>query len=186
MSESRRNPWKTRSIRRIYENPWLRLEEHDAVNPAGNACQYGKVCFMNQAVGILPIDDAGNTWLVGQHRYTLDAWSWEIPEGGSPHGENPVDTAFRELKEETGLTADKMTLICRLHTSNSVTDEEGFIYLATGLQEGETMFEETEDIEVMKLPVIDAVAMAVNGEITDAMSLTALLRYAVTESRQIA
>ncbi len=179
MNEKRINPWQTLGTRVVYENPWLRLEEHDAINPAGSPCTYGKVCFRNQAVGILPIDDDGNTWLVGQHRYTLDAWSWEIPEGGSPEGEDPVETARRELKEETGLTAANIELLCTLHTSNSVTDEEGFVYLATGLEEGETMFEETEDIEVSKLPIEEAVAMALRGEITDSMSLVALLRYAL-------
>lgn len=179
MSEHRSNPWRTRDIKIVYQNPWLRLEEHDAINPAGKPCAYGKVCFRNQAVGILPVDEAGNTWLVGQHRYTLDIWSWEIPEGGSPEGEDPAETARRELKEETGLTARHIDLFCVLHTSNSVTDEEGFVYLATGLEEGETMFEETEDIVVKKLPVEAAIDMAMNGEITDAMSLVTLFRYAL-------
>ena len=179
MQKKRINPWRTNHIEVIYDSPWLRLEEHDAVNPAGHPCNYGKVCFKNQAVGVLPVDEQGNTWLVGQHRYTLDAWSWEIPEGGSPEGEDPADTALRELKEETGLQAEKIELFFELHTSNSVTDEEGFIYIATGLTEGETEFEDTEDIVVRKLPIEEAIAMALKGEITDAMSLAALYRYAV-------
>ena len=181
VSQKRNNPWQTREIRVIYDNPWVRLEEHDAINPAGKPCIYGKVCFHNQAVGILPLDDHGNTWLVGQHRYALDAWSWEIPEGGSPAGEDPLETARRELKEETGLSARRFELFCTMHLSNSVTDEEGFVYLAMGLEDGETMFEETEDIVVRKLPVEEAIRMAMAGEITDAMSLTALFRYAVVK-----
>jgi 8-oxo-dGTP pyrophosphatase MutT (NUDIX family) len=183
MSEKTVNPWRTNAVRVIYDSPWLRLEEHDAINPAGKSCDYGKVCFKNQAVGILPIDEAGNTWLVGQHRYTLNAYSWEIPEGGSPAGEAPEETAARELKEETGLEAADIALFCTLHTSNSVTDEEGFIYLATGLAEGETEFEDTEDITVRKLPFEEALAMAMNGEITDAMSLAALFKYALLQGK---
>ena len=127
------NPWKTLGIKSIYENPWLRLEEHDVINPAGGKNLYGKICFLNQAVGVIPLDEAGNTWLVGQYRYTLDDYSWEIPEGGSPLGEDPIETARRELREETGLIAQDIQLLLNLHTSNSVTDEEGFIYLAKGL-----------------------------------------------------
>ena len=178
MQKKRTNPWQTHHIEVIYDSPWLRLEEHDAVNPAGHPCNYGKVCFKNQAVGVLPLDELGNTWLVGQHRYTLDAWSWEIPEGGSPEGEDPAVTAQRELKEETGLEAARIEPFFKLHTSNSVTDEEGFIFIATGLTEGEPQFEETEDIVIRKLPIEEAIGMAMNGDITDAMSLATLFRYA--------
>lgn len=174
-----RNPWKTLGVKSIYENPWLRLEEHDVINPAGGKNLYGKVCFLNQAVGVIPLDEAGNTWLVGQHRYTLEDYSWEIPEGGSPPGEDPMETARRELQEETGLIARDIQLLLRLHTSNSVTDEEGFIYIARGLEAGETEHEDTEDISVRKLPLEDAIDMAVRGEITDAMSLAGLYRLAL-------
>jgi 8-oxo-dGTP pyrophosphatase MutT (NUDIX family) len=173
------NPWKTLGIKSIYENPWLRLEEHDVINPAGAKNLYGKVCFLNQAVGVIPLDEAGNTWLVGQHRYTLEQYSWEIPEGGSPLGEDPMETARRELREETGLIAQDIQLLLSLHTSNSVTDEEGFIYLAKGLEAGQTEHEDTEDITVRKLPLEEAIEMAIKGEITDAMSLAGLYRLAI-------
>ena len=173
------NPWKTLGIKSIYENPWLRLEEHDVINPAGGKNLYGKICFLNQAVGVIPLDEAGNTWLVGQYRYTLDDYSWEIPEGGSPLGEDPIETARRELREETGLLAQDIQLLLNLHTSNSVTDEEGFIYLAKGLELGETEHEDTEDITVRKLPLEEAINMAIKGEKTRAILLAGLYRLAI-------
>ncbi len=174
-----KNPWRTLSRRTIYENPWLRLEEHDVINPGGGRNRYGKVCFRNQAVGVIPLGPDGETWLVGQYRYCLDAWSWEIPEGGSPEGEAPEETARRELREETGLVAARIDPLLHLHLSNSVTDEEGFVFVARDLRQGETAFDETEDITVRRLPLEEAVAMALRGEITDAMSVAGLLRLAL-------
>ncbi|MGF1644308.1 MAG: NUDIX domain-containing protein [Thiotrichales bacterium] len=178
MSDGHDNPWKTLATRVAFENPWIRLEEHDVINPRGGSNCYGKVCFRNLAVGVIPLDPDGNTWLVGQFRYTLGEYSWEIPEGGSPLGENPIDTARRELREETGLSAETITPLMRIHTSNSVTDEEGFIYVAEGLIEGETDFEDTEAITVRKLPFDEAVAMVMRGEITDSLSIAGLLKLA--------
>ncbi|HGG58680.1 MAG TPA: NUDIX hydrolase [Gammaproteobacteria bacterium] len=174
----KRNPWRHIATRTVYENPWMRVEEHQVINPAGNENLYGKVCFRNQAVGVVPLDGEGNTWLVGQHRYTLGAYSWEIPEGGSPEGETPVETARRELEEETGLVAENFELLMRLHLSNSVTDEEGFVYVARDLRPGRRHLDETEDITTRKLPLGEAVDMVRRGEITDAMSVAALLRLA--------
>lgn len=180
MSDGRRtNPWLTRAIRPVYDNAWIRLEEHQVTNPAGNPGMYGKVCFKTRAVGIIPLDEQGNTWLVGQHRYTLDAWSWEIPMGGSPMDEDCEHTARRELQEETGLRAGDIRQILHLHTSNSITDEQAYVYLARQLQSGDTAFEDTEDIEVKKLPVSEAIAMAQDGRITDAISVAGLLHLAL-------
>lgn len=179
MSAKYPNPWVFRSSTTVFENPWIRVEEHDVTNPSGGNNIYGKVHFKNQAVGVIPIDEEGNTWLVGQYRYPLDLYSWEIPEGGSPAGENIVESASRELAEETGLIADRLELFMELHTTNSVTDEEGYVFIATGLRHGPTSFEETEDITVRKLPLAQAIQMAVDGEITDAISLAGLLKLAV-------
>ena len=153
-------------------------------NPAGGPGIYGKVCFKSQAVGIIPLDAQGNTWLVGQHRYTLDQWSWEIPMGGSPLGEDCLKTARRELEEETGLKAQTFTRILHLHTSNSITDEEAYVFLARQLTQGDTAFDETEDIEVRKLPLTEAVAMAQDGRITDAISVAGLLQLALKQSSE--
>jgi 8-oxo-dGTP pyrophosphatase MutT (NUDIX family) len=172
------NPWKTKEIKEIYENPWIKVEEHKVLNPAGNPGIYGKVLFKNKALGIIPIDDQGNTWLVGQHRYPLDEYSWEIPMGGGPVGSDILESAKRELKEETGITAFKWTEILRIHTSNSVTDEEGFVYLAEELIEGQTEFEETEVLSIKKLPFQKAVDMVLKGEITDGISIAGILKVA--------
>ncbi|MBD8487726.1 NUDIX hydrolase [Echinicola sp. CAU 1574] len=171
-----KNPWKTKSKRLIYSNPWIELEEHKVITPAGTDGIYGKVKFKNKAMAIVPVDKELNTWLVGQYRYTIDEYSWEIPEGGGPIGEALLDSAKRELKEETGLTAGKWTKIMRFHTSNSVTDEEGFAFLAEDLVEGETEFEDTEDIKVVKLPLREAIQKVLDGEITDVISSAVLLK----------
>ena len=176
--EENRNPWRTLGGKLIYENQWIRLDEYDVVNLKGGRGIYGKVSFKNLAVGILPIDNQMNTWLVGQYRYTLDAYSWEIPMGGVPIEQNLEEGALRELKEETGLMAGTLELLMRIHTSNSVTDEEGFVFVATDLKQGETAFDETEDLQIKKLPFRQVLQMVLNGEVTDSLSVAAVLKYA--------
>ncbi|MBC6365294.1 NUDIX hydrolase [Algoriphagus sp. AK58] len=172
------NPWKTQSVRTVYENPWIRVEHHDIINPAGKEGVYGKVHFKNRALAIIPIDQNGFTWLVGQYRYTPDEYSWEVPMGGGPIGLDLLESAKRELKEETGLTAGKWTEIMKIHTSNSVTDEVGFVYMAEELTEGETEFEETEIIQVKKLPFKEALDWVMEGKITDSISVAGILKAA--------
>lgn len=167
--------WEKIKSRIVYDNPWFTVREDRVINPGGGHNDYGFVHFKNKAVAILPLDGNGNTWLVGQERYTLGEYSWELPMGGTAAGEAPLATAMRELKEETGLTAGRWTQIMRLHTSNSVTDEEGFVFVAEDLEEGEPDFDEQEDLKIRKLPLAEAVAMVERGEITDAISVSALL-----------
>lgn len=170
--------WQTLSSKLYYENDWMRVFEDRVVNPRGGRNDYGHVRFKNRAVAILPIDEHGNTWLVGQQRYTLDAWSWELPMGGAPAAEPLLEAAKRELKEETGLVAKRWTELMRLHLSNSITDEVGVAFVAEGLEAGETEFDETEKLEVRKLPFGEALAMVMSGEITDALSVATLLKAA--------
>ncbi len=170
--------WKKLGSKLIYENPWFAVYEDHVINPGGGENQYGVVRFKNKAVAIVPIDADGNTWLVGQHRYTLDEYSWELPMGGSDGSETPLETAKRELKEETGLTASRWRQVMRLHTSNSVTDEEGFVFVAEGIETGEPDFDEMEDLKIRRLPLADAAEMVRRGEITDAISAAALLLLA--------
>jgi ADP-ribose pyrophosphatase len=172
------NPWKTLTIEHIYENPWIRLEHHEVLNPVGKNGIYGKVHFKNRALAIVPIDQDGNTWLVGQYRYTLDEYSWEIPMGGGLVQHDLLDSAKRELQEETGLTAGKWTEIMKIHTSNSVTDELGVVYLAEDLTAGEPNFDETELLQIKKLPFSRALEMVMTGEITDSISIAAILKTA--------
>jgi 8-oxo-dGTP pyrophosphatase MutT (NUDIX family) len=172
------NPWKTLKITPIYDNPWIRLEQHDILNPAGKEGIYGKVHFKNRAMAIIPIDEEGNTWLIGQYRYPLDIYSWEIPMGGGPIGQDLLESAKRELKEETGLKAEKWTELMHIHTSNSVTDELAIAYLAEDLTQGDTEFEETEILQIKKLPFSEALGLVMSGEITDSISVAAILKAA--------
>jgi 8-oxo-dGTP pyrophosphatase MutT (NUDIX family) len=179
MTSDQKNPWTTLSVREIYENRWIKVDEYQVINPGGGRGIYGKVHFKNKAIGIVPIDEEGNTWLVGQWRFTLDEWSWEIPEGGGSMEDDPLTSAKRELREETGLSARDWKMIQRTHLSNSVSDEEGFIYLAEGLTQGENELEDSEaDLKVWKLPFREALQMVLDGRITDSLSVTGLLAAA--------
>ena len=173
------NPWKKQKGRVIYENPWITLEEDEVINPGGGISHYGKVLFSNYAVGVIPLDPDLNTWLVGQWRYVLNEYSWEIPMGGGPVEKGILASARRELKEETGLTAKKWKQILKMHTSNSVTNEVGFAFVAEDLLEGETEFDETEDLEVWKLPFWEAHQMVMDGRITDSLSMVAILKLGI-------
>jgi 8-oxo-dGDP phosphatase len=172
------NPWQMLGTAVQYQNPWIRVREDQIINPAGNPGIYGVVSMKNKALGIIPVDAEGNTWLVGQYRYTLSEYSWEIPMGGGPVELDILTSAQRELKEETGLLAARWTNIMRLHTSNSVTDEEGFVFLAQDLTQGETEPEETEDLRLWKLPLSEAVQLVMENRITDAISVAGLLKAA--------
>ncbi|ELR72116.1 ADP-ribose pyrophosphatase [Fulvivirga imtechensis AK7] len=173
------NPWQMLSKEEKYDNPWINVEEHQIINPGGGRGIYGKVHFKNRAIGIVPLDAEGYTWIVGQYRYTLDEYSWEIPEGGGPMNEDPIEAAKRELKEETGLTAANWEMIMRFHTSNSVTDEVGFIYMATDLTPGPRELEESEsDLLLKKLPFSEVLRMVMDQEITDSMSVAGILKVA--------
>ena len=176
-SDEFENPWKTLSEKPVYENPWIAVSHHEVTTPGGTAGVYGVVSFKNHAVGVLPIDEQGGTWLVRQTRYPHGFQTWEIPEGGAPKGEPLLEAAQRELLEETGCTATHWEPWLELQTSNSVTDELATIYLAQGLsQQAELELDETEDITVHYVPLKQALTMVHEGEIVDSMSVAALLK----------
>ena len=179
MQNSEDNPWQITSEKVIYDNSWLNLTEYQVINPSGNPGIYGKIHFKNLAIGIVPLDEELNTYLVGQYRFPLNEYSWEIPEGGGPLGLNPLDSAKRELLEETGLKANNWMEIQRLYLSNSVTDELSILYLARDLQQYEPEPEDTEQLIIKKVPFEIAYQMVINGEITDAVSVTAILKTKV-------
>ena len=170
------NTWKTLTSELVYESAWIAVHKHQTINPAGNPAIYSVVNFKNLAIGILPLSDDGYTWLVGQWRYPLNAYSWEIPEGGGPLGEAPIETARRELKEETGIVAKNFKEIMQLHLSNSATDEHAFVFLATQLSFEEAEPEESEDLKVKKIHFNDAFEMVMKGEITDGISVAAIFK----------
>ena len=176
LDEDKKNPWNTIKGDVKFETPWISVSKYEVLNPAGKPGIYGVVNFKNLAVGILPLDSEYNTWLVGQWRYPLNQYSWEIPEGGGPLGADPLITAKKELKEETGIVAQKYTAICHMHTSNSATDEEAFIFLAQDLQYTAAEPEETEDLEIKKMPFAEAYQMVMEGKITDSLSMVAILK----------
>ncbi|MBE9598881.1 NUDIX hydrolase [Pedobacter sp. MC2016-24] len=170
------NPWVTIESHKVYENNWIGLTEHQVINPSGGQGIYGEVHFKNYAIGILPLDEDHNTWLVGQYRYPIKAYSWEIPEGGGPLETEPLESAQRELAEETGLIATEWLELQRMHLSNSVSNELAIIYIARGLTMGQSSPEETEALSIRKLPFEEAYQMVIQGQITDSMSVAAILR----------
>ncbi|MGB7922284.1 MAG: NUDIX hydrolase [Pyrinomonadaceae bacterium] len=172
------NPWRTLSSREVYENPWIRLREDAVVRPDGEDGIYGVVHFRNVAIGILAVED-DFIYLVGQYRYTLEQYSWEIPEGGCPEDEDWLSAAQRELAEETGLRAATWEKMGEAYLSNSVTDERAVWFMATGLTQGEVEPEGTEQLSVRRVPYEQALRMALAGEITDALSLLAIMQYKI-------
>jgi 8-oxo-dGTP pyrophosphatase MutT (NUDIX family) len=168
------NPWTVITSKEIYENPWIRITEFQVINPNGGNGIYGKIHYKNIAVGVIAIDENWNTWLVGQYRFPLDIYSWEIPEGGGDMDEDPIEAAKRELLEETGLIAKEWTKILTMHLSNSVSDEVSMVYLARNLEQEKSSPEETEDLVVKKLPFDEVVEMTESGKITDAISIAAI------------
>jgi len=173
------NPWTTLGRRLAYENPWIAVREDQVLRPDGRPWIYGVVHYKNRAIGVLPVEDDGSIWLVGQYRYPLDAYSWEIPEGGGPEGEDPEETARRELREETGLVAGRLELINRSHLSNSVSDEEALLFRATDLTPGDSDPEGTERLRVRRVSWETAWGMVRDGTITDSMSVIALYHEAL-------
>lgn len=170
------NPWKTLSSEEVYESPWIKVTKHDVLNPNGNPGTYSVVHFKNIAIGVVVLDAEQNTWLVGQYRYPIEEYTWEIPEGGGKIGVDPLVSAQRELLEETGITAAKWTVIQDMHLSNSATDEYCILYLAEELTFGEAQPEDTEDLRVMKVPFEQAYQWVREGKIRDSLSVTGILK----------
>jgi 8-oxo-dGTP pyrophosphatase MutT (NUDIX family) len=172
-----RGPWRRLSSDCVYDNRWVRVTHEEVVTPGGTDGIYGVIHFKHRAVGIIPLDEEEHTWLVRQFRYTLGRACWEIPMGGGALDADPAQVARVELAEETGLAAAELTELMRLHVSKSVTDEEGVVYLARGLTPGGQRLEASEaDLELLRLPLAQAIEWALDGTITDVISIAGLLK----------
>ena len=176
-----KDPWQTVASKLMYDNPWIAVREDQVIRPDGEPGIYGVVHFKNIAVGILPVEE-DYVYLVGQYRYPLKQYSWEIPEGGCAKGEEPLRAAQRELREETGFEAQHWQMLGEAHLSNSVSDEYAVWFLATGLVPGEQRPEGTEALSIRRLPLHEALHMVLTGEITDALSLVAIMSYVLKRS----
>jgi 8-oxo-dGTP pyrophosphatase MutT (NUDIX family) len=174
-----KNPWTVLSQATVYENAWIRITHHEVLNPTGGPGIYGTVHFKNHAIGIVPVDEKGNVILVGQYRFPMGSYSWEIPEGGGPTASPILESAQRELREECGLVAGGWLEILGMDLSNSVSDERGTAFLAWDLAVATAQPEETEQLQVARVPFWEAVGRAKRGEIRDSLSIAALYRVAL-------
>jgi 8-oxo-dGTP pyrophosphatase MutT (NUDIX family) len=172
------SPWRTTAVQPQYANAWISVREDAVVRPDGAPGIYGVVSFRNRALGAVPLLADGSTVLVGQHRYTLDSYTWEIPEGGGDPSLPAQHEMARELREETGLVGRRWLSLGAIHTSNSVTDELGHLWLVEDLEEGPTDPEGTEVLQRWRLPFPQAVEMAGCGALTDSLTVAGLLRAA--------
>ena len=180
------NPWKTLETKEVYDNPWLKITQSDVLNPSGNPGIYGVVHFKNLAIGIVPLDEDGNTWIVGQYRYPLNEYSWEIPEGGGKIGVDPLISAQRELSEETGIVANKWTKIQEFNTSNSCTDEHSILYLAHDLTFHQAHPDEDELLQIKKINICDLYQKVITSQIKDSLTVVAVYKVAqLIRSNQI-
>ena len=168
--------WRSHGARLAYDNPWIRVTEHDAEAPTGHRAPYGVVGFKNLAIAVLPLHADGSVTLVGQHRFPHRDYSWELPEGGAPLGEDPLDGAKRELREEAGLQAADWRQVLHMQMSNSVTDEVAFGFIATGLTPAAAAPDETVSFQVRDVPFRQALDLALSGAMPDMLSVAMLLR----------
>lgn len=170
----RRGPWSIVSAREAYDNRWVRVTHHEVITPSGDPGIYGTIHYKNRALGIVPIDAEGHTFLVGQYRFPLDAYSWEIPEGGGPLDVDFLESAKRELQEETGLRAGRWHKLLESDLSNSVSDEQAIVFLASDLEQGQSTPDTTEELAIRRVPLEEAFRMVEKGEVRDAISIMAL------------
>lgn len=179
--DENKNPWQVLSQKEIYNNKWITVTEYDVINPNGGKGIYGKVHMKNLAIGVVPLDEEGNTYLVGQYRFVLNQYSWEMPEGGGDPAVDKIESAKRELLEETGLVAKEWTFLLEMHISNSITDEHAFIYLARQLEQHTPIPEETEQLAIRKLPFSEAWKMVEDGTITDSITVATFQKLRIMQ-----
>lgn len=175
-SMEQRGPWTTKSVEERYSTPWISVSHHEVIDPSGADGIYGVVHFKNIAVGVVPLDDHLNTWIVGQYRYPTKAYSWEIPEGGGRRDKPALESAQRELREETGIEAEHWTEVLQMDLSNSASDEQAIIYVAQGLSFHEAQPDHNEELALRKLPFDELFGMVMRGELRDSLTVAAVLK----------
>ena len=168
--------WQTIKKETVYDTPWIRVYHHNVTTPTGNTSTYGSVHFKVFAIGILVLDEDRNTWIVRQHRYPIDEFVWELPEGGGSRDVSPLESAKRELREETGIVADKWTPLMEMQMSNAATDEYAYLFVAQDLRFEVAQPDADEDLEVKKLPFQELFDRVMSGEIKDSFTVAAVLK----------
>jgi 8-oxo-dGTP pyrophosphatase MutT (NUDIX family) len=171
-----RPQWQSVTSETVFQNPWIRIESHEVIAPTGRPAHYGLVKFANRGIAVLPLHEDGTVSLVGQARFATDAYSWELPEGGGPLGEDPRAAAVRELREETGLVASDLRQILSFDMSNSVTDEVGVCFLATGLSQSDRAPDETEVFDYARVPFRTLLDAVIKGQVRDGLTVVSVLR----------
>ena len=175
-SNPEENPWEIKNTQKVYANNWIEVSHHEVTNPTGNEGVYGVVHFKNLAIGIIPLDENNHTWIVGQYRFPVEKYSWEMPEGGGQIGVDPLLSAQRELLEECGIIAQKWERILEMDLSNSATTEHAILYVARELSFTQAQPEETEELQLRKIPFEELFQMVMRGEVSDAMTIAAVLK----------
>ncbi len=171
-----KNPWKTLESKVVYKNPWISVREDQVLRPNGTPGIYS-VVETRIATGVVALAPGHEIYLVGQYRYPMDEYSWEIVEGGAEDDETPLAAAQRELEEEAGLRARQWEQLgAEVHLSNCHSSERGFLFMARELETCEARPDDTEVLALKKTPFAEALAMVERGEIKDAMSIIAILR----------
>lgn len=173
------NPWKTLSSSTLYGNKWFTVREDRVIRPDGQPGTYSVVSAGRLATGILALWPDGSLTLVGQYRYPLKEYSWEIPEGGGDLTADPLEIARQELREETGIEANTWEYLGRVHTSNCFMDELCHLFLARDLTQGMPRPDPVEILQVRRVPFQEAITMANEGAITDAISIAGIFRLSV-------
>lgn len=172
----KRGPWTTLSERLAYETPWIAVSHHEVIDPGGKQGVYGVIHFKNLAVGVIPLDDDMNTWIVGQYRYPLEAYSWEMPEGGGKRDIPAIESAKRELREEVGIMAERWTEVLQMDLSNSASDEHAILYVARGLTLHPPRPDHDEELELRKLPFEELYQMVLRGDVRDSLTVAGVMR----------
>lgn len=170
------NPWQIKNDEIKLDTPWIRVHFHEVIDPGGNDGIYAKIHYKKLAVAIIPLDEEYNTWIIGQYRFPLNEYSWEVPEGGAEREEDPLECAKRELSEEAGVTANQWELIQEMSLSNASSDEKGLIYVAKDLSVHANHPDPDEQLEVKKIPFSKLYQMVIDGEITDSLSVAGVLK----------